>query len=153
VHSKITSKPTYVKYVGVLLTIRSYVTFPAPPFFSCYREHGNGTAGQSAKDGTAEKRSLCYTVYYLCVPCTETSVMYTIRPLSITRCKKFLWQKKKHIWTMQVSITLHNVRRVVCGYSCNSKSKGEIFPVHAMQAYMGSRAIALFILNLRYRNR
>jgi len=138
----------------VLLTIRSYVTFPPPTFFSSYREHGNGTAGQSSRDGRAEKGSLCYTVYYLCVPCTETAVMCTIRPLSITKCRKSLWQeKKKNIWTMQGSITLHNLRRVACRYSRNRKCKGKIFPVHTMQAYRGSRDIVPFILDLRYRRR
>jgi len=91
----------------MLHTIRSYVTFPLPLFFSSYREHGNGTAGQSSRDGRAEKGSLCYTVYYLCVPCTETAVMCTIRPLSITRCRKSVWQKKKRMYGLCRGLLLY----------------------------------------------
>jgi hypothetical protein len=60
-------------------------------------------------------------------------------------------EKKKNIWTMQGPINLHNLKRVACRYSRNSKCKGKIFPVHSMQAYMGKRDIVPFILNLRYR--
>jgi hypothetical protein len=48
-----------------------------------------------AQETAEQKKAYCATVYYLCVPCTETAVTYTIRPVSITKCRKSLWQKKR----------------------------------------------------------